>query len=43
MVSFAPRPVLCVTLDGEIVGRWVFADDSAMGVVSVTKSIGLRM
>ena len=32
--------VLCVTLDGQILGRWVFAVDVTRGVVSVTKSTG---
>ena len=38
---FVSGPLLCVTLDGQILGRWVFVADVTRGVVSVTKSTGL--
>ena len=31
------NPVLSVTLDGRILGGWVFAVDFTRGVISVTK------
>ena len=34
-------PALCVTLDGEILGRWVFAMGVTTGAVIVTKSTAL--
>ena len=39
--SYVMRGILCVTLDGQILGRWVFVVDVTRTVVSVTGVVGL--
>ena len=40
-LSYVISALLCVTLDGQILGRWVIILDVTRGVVSVTKSTAL--
>ena len=38
--SYAFNPMLCVTLNGQILRRWVFVVDVTRAVMSVTKELG---